>query len=748
MVACLACATTGLSWPSTSASAAPAPAPTSTVEASASAPGEGTHLDVELRLTTASTRSGQRSVAALTDAQEAEGVAPASQRMPAASHEVEIIGRDATGADRWRAVQPDPRLVRAEWPGPDGHLEGETIELPEADLTVAVPTGLGITAIEVRGTDLDAELALPAEVAGAAGDGPPGVVTSALGDDTIDIAVLGDGYTAAQQGQFSSDVDTVMAGFFAEDPFAEYESYFQVNEVPVVSAQSGADHLEAVPPTFRSTALGAEYGCFGIARLICLDQAKVYDVLQSRLTPTQYDIILVLVNDPAYGGSGGAVGVASMDAQAVELVLHELGHSFGGLADEYFGNANDPSCVRPAEAGNVTSETQRSKIRWNAWIASSTPIPTTGTTPARPGAYVGGAYCSTGVYRPTYDSKMRSLARPWEQVNTEQLVFRIYDQVATITAWSPATTTLPATGSSPIVLNVATRQPASGTLVPTWTLDGEPIGTGSTGVVARSGLAPGSHEITATVPDPTPMVRTDAFGLLVDEVSWWVPDVRGGFATWGALVDALHLDLLGRAPTNGERNTWNLALTKGTADRGDLADALRRSTDGTAAVDPTVRLYRAFLQRTPDAGGLRYWVGRKRSGSWTLTRMADHFAASSEFLRTYGRLTNRQFVTRIYTDVLGRTADPSGVDYWTRQLDLKRRSRGSVMIGFSESTEYRRKQAETTDAAVAHIFLLGRAPTSGEVATWVARQQAGTPHEDLILEVVASAAYEARKGVG
>ena len=56
----------------------------------------------------------------------------------------------------------------------------------------------------------------------------------------------------------------MMTGFFAEDPYAEYAAYFRVNQVPVVSNQSGADHLERTPPTFRDTALGAEYGCYDI----------------------------------------------------------------------------------------------------------------------------------------------------------------------------------------------------------------------------------------------------------------------------------------------------------------------------------------------------------------------------------------------------------------------------------------------------------------------------------------------------
>jgi hypothetical protein len=216
------------------------------------------------------------------------------------------------------------------------------------------------------------------------------------------------------------------------------------------------------------------------------------------------------------------------------------------------------------------------------------------------------------------------------------------------------------------------------------------------------------------------------------------------FASWAALVEREHRDLLGRAPTVQESSTWVTKLESQAATRAGLVDALRRGSENTTNVDPTARLYRAFLGRAPDASGLKFWIGRRRAGTWTLTRMADSFASSSEFTRKYGKLTNRQFVTRIYTDVLGRTSDPSGVTYWTGKLDRREKTRGGVMVGFSESNEYKRKQAQNTDVAVAYIFLLGRVPTGTESATWVDRQVAGTPHTTLIEGLLASTEYASR----
>ncbi len=213
------------------------------------------------------------------------------------------------------------------------------------------------------------------------------------------------------------------------------------------------------------------------------------------------------------------------------------------------------------------------------------------------------------------------------------------------------------------------------------------------------------------------------------------------FASWAAFINRQYLDLTTKAPTSTELSTWTVGLTAGSVTKGDLIESLRRGTDNTTNVDPTARLYRAFLGRAPDAGGLKFWIGRRRSGTWKLTRMADSFAASNEFKTKYGSLSNRAFVTRIYTDVLGRDADPTGVDYWTGKLDTKTRTRGQVMVGFSESSEYKRKQAENTDVAIAYIFLVGRAPTTGETTDWVTRQKAGTSQAALATELLSSSKY-------
>ncbi len=214
------------------------------------------------------------------------------------------------------------------------------------------------------------------------------------------------------------------------------------------------------------------------------------------------------------------------------------------------------------------------------------------------------------------------------------------------------------------------------------------------------------------------------------------------FTSLAAFVDRQARDLMGRAPTAAESAAAIAELVAG-ASPGEVVEDFRRSTDATTNVDPTTRLYFAYLQRVPDKGGLQYWVNKKRAGT-TVSRISDVFANSNEFKTKYGTLTNRQFVTRIYTDVLGRTADTAGVDYWTGKLDRREKNRGQVMVGFSESSEYKRKKATSVDVAVTWIGLLQAAPSKVEFDAAVAELGSGGTLVALADDLLGDPRYAAR----
>jgi len=140
-------------------------------------------------------------------------------------------------------------------------------------------------------------------------------------------------------------------------------------------------------------------------------------------------------------------------------------------------------------------------------------------------------------------------------------------------------------------------------------------------------------------------------------------------------------------------------------------------TDG-----PAYRLYTAYFSRIPDFNGLCFWSNKLRSG-WSLLDVSDFFVKSSEFTNTYGEYSTygeegstdaAEFVALVYKNVLNRTPDGAGVAFWTRQLQTERYSPAEMMIGFSESQEFKNKMASKVGIGVAFAHLLGRMPSESE----------------------------------
>jgi IgA Peptidase M64 len=337
-------------------------------------------------------------------------------------------------------------------------------------------------------------------------------------ENRINMVVLGDGYTASEMVKYSSDVDVFVSGLFAQSPYKEYASYFNIARVDIVSNQSGADHPEN--GTTRDTALGAFYNCTGIQRLICVDNSAINAVLSRSVPANARNVIVIIVNDSVYGGSGGAVAVTSTNSQSLEIVAHELGHTIGLLADEY--TDTPPPCVNNVEPSQVNAalDIGRASIKWAPWVDTSTVLPTIGTAPGIPGAYQGARYCATGLYRPTYDSKMRSLNRPFEQINAEQMIRRFYNTVSPIDAVTPSSTDIARACGEALDLLVTTPAPADHQLSITWRIDGTQVGTSAGLTVDTSRYPPGRHMIEVEVADTTPAVRRDPSQAMTERHQW------------------------------------------------------------------------------------------------------------------------------------------------------------------------------------------------------------------------------------
>ncbi len=340
----------------------------------------------------------------------------------------------------------------------------------------------------------------------------------------IAIAVLGDGYTAAQIATYASHVNTVINAFFAQEPLAAYKPYFNVHRVDVESAESGVDEPDL--GIFRNTALDMTYNCAGIERLLCINVSKAFTAANSA---PQRDQILALANSTRYGGAGypsNNLGtLAGNNGAAVEIALHEFGHSFADLADEYdYGespNYNGPEFPDANVTIYTAAQMAAPQRKWFRWLD----LP-------HVDAFEGAHYHQFGVYRPTFDSKMRNLNRPFQEVNVEQFIIELYQIVRPIDAVSPDTGPLQ-TADQPFT--VFPMAPLDHALDIQWYVDGAPIDGATTATVLPMafGLSPGAHTLTVEVIDSTPRVRDPvAIAALLTDLETWtiaVPDVGPDF---------------------------------------------------------------------------------------------------------------------------------------------------------------------------------------------------------------------------
>ncbi len=139
---------------------------------------------------------------------------------------------------------------------------------------------------------------------------------------------------------------------------------------------------------------------------------------------------------------------------------------------------------------------------------------------------------------------------------------------------------------------------------------------------------------------------------------------------------------------------------------------------------PVIRLYWAYFERRPEQAGLDFWV-QQRQGGRSLASIAQFFATSQEFETLYGNTSNSTFVTLVYQNVLDRDPEPAGLAYWTNRLAQGLTTRGTMMIGFSESPEGRLLMRGEVDTILLHVGLLGSVPDAAAFAAGVTLLEGG-----------------------
>ncbi|MCH6232378.1 M64 family metallopeptidase [Cognataquiflexum rubidum] len=222
-------------------------------------------------------------------------------------------------------------------------------------------------------------------------------------NEVTNIVIVGDGYTASQQDKFLSDAKNATAGMLAQPPWRNYRNGINVYAIKVNSNVSGAAQN---PNNLIDNYFGSSYWSFNIERLLVAWRSQKLSSVLFTNTPF-FDIGVLVVNDPKYGGSGGAFAIFSTHSSATEIMIHELGHSFGDLADEYWAG---PQYAR--ERHNMTQNTNPQTIRWKDFLN-------------RNGIGIYPHAESPTWQRPHQNCKMRFLGRSFCDVCSHQLEGRL-----------------------------------------------------------------------------------------------------------------------------------------------------------------------------------------------------------------------------------------------------------------------------------------------------------------------------------
>jgi hypothetical protein len=227
----------------------------------------------------------------------------------------------------------------------------------------------------------------------------------------IDVAILAEGYTPEEMKTFYKDAAIACESLLAHEPFRSMKNRFNIVAVASPSEDSGV----SVPRLgeWKRTAFGSHFSTFYSDRYLTTSRVKsIHDALAG----IPYEHIIILANTDEYGGGGIYNSYTLTTAHHPKfrpVVVHEFGHSFGGLADEYFYD-NDvmtdtyPLDVEPWEQ-NISTRVNFA-AKWEDMLVEGTPIPTPTTESEKypVGVYEGGGYSAKGIYRPADDCRMRT----------------------------------------------------------------------------------------------------------------------------------------------------------------------------------------------------------------------------------------------------------------------------------------------------------------------------------------------------
>lgn len=304
-------------------------------------------------------------------------------------------------------------------------------------------------------------------------------------DYPINLVMLGDGFQESELAVFRVRAKSYFNLLFTVDPFSKFQSFFNAFIISVPSNVSGA---APDPDNLIDNYFGSTFGYAGIERLLVpTNNTAVSNVLANNLP--EYDQVFMLVNSTTYGGSGGWVATASLNEASKEIALHEMGHSFADLADEYWAGAQ-----YAREAINMTQQTNLEMLQWRNWYGDNDI----------------GLYSHTespSWYRPHQDCLMRYLGEPFCSVCREGIVETIYTQAPPFKGYEPGITTFEMSTDS-VLFKLDLNHPEPTSFERLWYLNHVMIGDGVDSIAIHlSDLTQGLNKVMASVTDTSYWIR-------------------------------------------------------------------------------------------------------------------------------------------------------------------------------------------------------------------------------------------------
>lgn len=324
-----------------------------------------------------------------------------------------------------------------------------------------------------------------------------------------DMVILADGYQAAEQSRFNQDVQTFLTRLFQMQPYATFSAYYNVHTVFRASVDSGADHPDVTPPIYKNTVYDATYNTGGTARCLYI-QNTTLALADAALAPANEGRVLVFVNDSRYGGCASTFAVSYNGSSMADVQIHEIGHSIGGLADEYDYPNQTYQGSEPSQANITTSTTGQ---KWSHWHG------TEGVS-----AFQGAGYYLYGLYRPKSNCMMRALGQALCPVCREQIALRTNAVADPVTPVMPQSSAVTVVVPNTQIFQISHFVPSANAPTVTWEVDGVTVpGAVLTVYLFDSATKSlGQHTVKAHVTDHSTQVRLDPSLAMRETQTWTV----------------------------------------------------------------------------------------------------------------------------------------------------------------------------------------------------------------------------------